>query len=170
MLEIVPGADPLSQGIQCSLTSGFEASELKVTTQNMDRRVLMTFSPSPRFLGSQNSPFLGDNVSRWFCCSPGIPMSHTGALPTQCSSWKPQFTCIRFININLPLFPLLFPLPVHHSAEPTARADVGSIYNIDFCPFRWNFAKICYNFICNVSQTPFPCIFEKMKKKKKFTL
>lgn len=108
----VPGADHLLQAIQCSLTSGSEASELgRSPRTEWDEYGLKGsydfFFPSPHFLGSQ-SHFLGEYVSRWFCCSPVIPMSHTlGLFSPSAPCGNLKFITIRFININLSLFSLL---------------------------------------------------------------
>lgn len=96
----------------------------KVSTHNMD-----IFFPLPISLEAKSPHF-------WVNLCPGGSAAHqpfpchTLGLFSPSAPWR-NLKCIsiRFRNTNFSLFPLLSPLPVHHSAEPTAKADVGNISN-----------------------------------------
>lgn len=90
----VPGADDLLQAIQCSLTSGSEASELgrspRTEWDEYGLKGSYDFS-SPSAFSWKPKSFFG-----WICVQVVLLLTshshvtHTGAVLTQCSLWEPQ--------------------------------------------------------------------------------
>lgn len=130
----VPGADHLLQAIQCSLTSGSEASELgrspRTEWDEYGLKGSYDFS-SPSAFSWKPKSFFG-----WICVQVVLLLTshshvtHTGAVLTQCSLWEPQIYHYQIYKYQFSLFSL-FILPTASPSPSRAHSQgwCGSISN-----------------------------------------